>query len=74
MLLIHCPHCQEYRDEEEFSYGGEAHIVRPLEPEALSDEEWGDYLFFRTNAGVSTMRCGITQWAVDAILMRRAIR
>ncbi|MEJ6774212.1 MAG: sarcosine oxidase subunit delta [Porticoccaceae bacterium] len=50
MLLIHCPHCQEDRDEEEFSYGGEAHIVRPLEPEALSDEEWGDYLFFRTNS------------------------
>ena len=38
MLLIHCPHCQEDREEEEFSYGGEAHIVRPLEPEALNDE------------------------------------
>jgi len=27
MLLIHCPHCQEDREEEEFSYGGEAHIA-----------------------------------------------
>ncbi|MBL6895089.1 MAG: sarcosine oxidase subunit delta, partial [Porticoccaceae bacterium] len=25
MLLIYCPHCLEYREEEEFSYGGEAH-------------------------------------------------
>ena len=49
MLLIHCPHCREDREEEEFSYSGEAHIVRPLDPESLSDEAWGDYLFFRKN-------------------------
>ena len=49
MLRIYCPHCQEQREEDEFSYGGEAHIARPLEPEALSDEQWGDYLFFRKN-------------------------
>jgi sarcosine oxidase subunit delta len=48
MLLITCPWCGE-RDESEFSYGGEAHIVRPLDPDALSDEQWADYLFFRTN-------------------------
>ena len=46
MLLIYCPHCCEYRDEEEFSYSGEAHISRPTKPESMSDEEWGDYLFF----------------------------
>lgn len=49
MLHIFCPHCQEERSEEEFHYSGEAHIARPLEPETLSDEEWGDYLFFRKN-------------------------
>lgn len=49
MLHIHCPYCQELRAEEEFHYNGEAHIARPLQPEALSDEEWGDYLFFRKN-------------------------
>ena len=49
MLQIYCPHCRENRDEEEFSYSGEAHIVRPLNPEALSDKDWGDYLFFRKN-------------------------
>jgi len=48
VLLIPCPWCGE-RDETEFGYGGEAHIERPKEPEALSDEEWADYLFMRAN-------------------------
>ena len=48
MLSIHCPHCGP-RDQGEFGYGGEAHIVRPLEPDELSDAEWADYLFMRTN-------------------------
>ncbi len=48
MLLITCPWCGP-RDENEFSYGGEAHIVRPPDPYALSDAEWADYLFMRKN-------------------------
>ena len=48
MFLIPCPWCGE-RDESEFSCAGEAHIVRPLDPDALSDQEWGDYLFHRKN-------------------------
>ncbi len=48
MLLIECPYCGP-RDEHEFSYGGEAHIARPKNPEKLSDEKWADYLFMRTN-------------------------
>ena len=48
MLLISCPWCGQ-RDESEFSYGGEAHIVRPPEPDTLTDEQWADYLFCRTN-------------------------
>ena len=48
MLLIDCPYCGP-RDEHEFSCGGEAHIARPLEPDALSDEQWADYLFMRSN-------------------------
>ena len=48
MLLISCPWCGE-RDESEFSYGGEAHIARPENPDALSDAEWADYLFMRKN-------------------------
>ena len=49
MLQIHCPYCNEARNEEEFSCSGEAHISRPSAPEALSDQEWGEYLFFRKN-------------------------
>ena len=49
MLHIYCPYCQEPRGEEEFSYSGEAHIQRPLDPDALTDQQWGDYLFFRNN-------------------------
>ena len=48
MLLIRCPWCGE-RDEAEFSYGGEADIARPSQPESVSDETWGDYLFMRKN-------------------------
>lgn len=49
MLLIPCPYCGD-RPETEFSYGGEAHIERPRDPQALSDEEWAAFLFTRANA------------------------
>ena len=49
MFLIHCPWCGD-RAETEFSYGGEAGIKRPLEPDALTDAEWADYLFNRKNS------------------------
>ena len=49
MLSIYCPYCNEMRDEEEFSYSGEAHIKRPEKPFELTDEQWGQYLFFRKN-------------------------
>jgi sarcosine oxidase subunit delta len=48
MLLIECPWCGK-RAETEFSYGGEAGISRPPDPYALSDAEWADYLYMRTN-------------------------
>ncbi len=48
MLLIDCPWCGP-RAESEFGYGGEAHIARPKNPEKLSDEDWGDYLFMQSN-------------------------
>ncbi len=47
MLIIDCPWCGP-RDETEFQCGGEAHIVRP-DPDASSDADWADYLFFRAN-------------------------
>ena len=48
MLLISCPWCGP-RDEIEYQCGGQSHITRPEPPEAVSDETWGDYLFFREN-------------------------
>jgi sarcosine oxidase subunit delta len=49
MLLIHCPYCEEDRPEVEFTYGGQAHIARPLDPSAQTDSEWEQYLYLRTN-------------------------
>lgn len=48
MLYIKCPWCGD-RDETEFHYGGEAHIERPKDPDALTDAEWAEYVFMRTN-------------------------
>lgn len=49
MFVFHCPHCNEKREEEEFSYAGEAYIARPAAPDSATDAEWGDYLFMRKN-------------------------
>ena len=46
MFLISCPHCGP-RDEQEFTFGGEGHIVRP--DASADDETWGQYLYFRDN-------------------------
>jgi len=48
MLTIPCPNCGE-RDQSEFAYGGEAHRTRPAAPETLTDAQWADYVFMRTN-------------------------
>ncbi len=48
MLSITCPWCGE-RDEREFTYGGEAGVAHPADPEALTDEQWARYLYFRRN-------------------------
>ena len=49
MLLIPCPYCGVDRPEIEFRYSGEAHIDRPRDPGALSDLEWAQFLYFRSN-------------------------
>jgi sarcosine oxidase subunit delta len=48
MLLIPCPYCGE-RPELEFVHGGQAHIARPIDPGALSDQAWADFLYMRDN-------------------------
>ena len=49
MFVIHCPWCGP-RDQSEFSYGGEAHISRPTDSGDMSDAEWAEFVFMRTNA------------------------
>ncbi len=49
MLLIACPWCGD-RPENEFRYGGEAHIVRPNNPASLDDAAWADFLYMRSNS------------------------
>ncbi|MDI9408201.1 MAG: sarcosine oxidase subunit delta [Candidatus Pacebacteria bacterium] len=49
MLLISCPYCQETRPEIEFRNSGEAWLVRPRDPSTLNDEQWGDFLYGRSN-------------------------
>jgi sarcosine oxidase, subunit delta len=48
MLLIPCPWCG-VRPENEFHYGGEAHVARPSRPAELDDTAWAEFLYFRTN-------------------------
>ena len=49
MLRIPCPFCGP-RDEAEFSCGGEAHILRPLAQNKISDTAFAEYLFMRDNS------------------------
>lgn len=49
MLLIQCPYCEMERPELEFRYGGQAHITRPADPSAVTDEAWAEFLYMRDN-------------------------
>ena len=48
MLLIDCPYCGP-RPELEFSYAGQAHVVRPAHPSAVDADAWAGYLYLRAN-------------------------
>ena len=48
MLIIECPYCGR-RDQSEFSNGGEAHVKRPDGSSEISDREWSEYVFIRSN-------------------------
>jgi heterotetrameric sarcosine oxidase delta subunit len=48
MFIITCPYCGP-REQSEFHYGGEAHIVRPTDPQALTDGQWAEFVFMRSN-------------------------
>mgnify|MGYP001042023202 FL=1 len=48
MMQIPCPWCG-LRDEEEFCWGGQAHVTRPADPAKTSDGDWAAYQFHRLN-------------------------
>jgi len=47
-MRIVCPHCG-LRDQIEFTWGGDAEIVRPEKPDAIGEEAWSAYLYLRDN-------------------------
>lgn len=66
VLLIDCPYCGP-RAEVEFDWGGESNLARPGPHDAVSEETWAEYLFFRKNErGAATERWrhshGCRQW------------
>jgi heterotetrameric sarcosine oxidase delta subunit len=48
MLLINCPYCGP-RAQIEFSYGGDATVQRPVDPEKVTLDAWLDYVYLRDN-------------------------
>ncbi len=66
MLLIPCPWCGP-RNEVEFHYGGQADVSYPADPQATSDVDWAQFLFYRANPkGLFTERwfhaAGCRRW------------
>ncbi|HJV53476.1 MAG TPA: sarcosine oxidase subunit delta [Noviherbaspirillum sp.] len=66
MMQLTCPCCGG-RPENEFHCGGQTAIARTGPASAVSDEDWGEYLFFRDNPrGVHAERWhhtfGCGQW------------
>lgn len=48
MMIIPCPWCGD-RPEGEFVCMGEATPPRPADPNAMTDQEWTDWLILRQN-------------------------
>ena len=48
MLLIDCPYCGP-RSELEFSYAGQAHVIRPADPSSVDADAWAEFLYLRAN-------------------------
>ena len=47
-MLIKCPHCGT-RPSEEFTYLGDASVVRPTSNDPASMDQWFDYVYLRDN-------------------------
>ena len=65
-MLIPCPWCGP-RNEDEFTWGGEASRVRPDDPSELTHGQWADYMYNNLNekGWAIERRChskGCEQW------------
>ena len=58
--------------ELEFSYGGQAHLARPANPAALSDQDWADYLYMRAQPQGRARRALASRARLRALLQRAA--
>ena len=47
-MRIKCPWCGE-RYLAEFSYQGDATVIRPKDPNLVSDHDWYNYVYLRDN-------------------------
>ena len=70
MQLIPCPWCGP-RDEVEFHYGGQAHVPYPEDPQALDDEAWARYVFFRDNPKGAVRRALVPRGRLPPLVQRR---
>lgn len=73
MLQITCPVCDAEGDETEFTYGHQAHIVRPVADKA-TPESWKKYLFDRDNEKAFMPSAGCTPMAAASGSMPCATR
>jgi len=46
-MRIACPHCGR-RDVGEFVWSDHAPVARPPQPDAATDAQWTDFLYFRS--------------------------
>ncbi len=69
MQLIACPWCGD-REEEEFSYGGQAHVPYPGDPAALDDQAWAEYVFVRRQPAGAVPRTLAPHGGLSALVQR----
>ena len=71
MFLIHCPYCDEHREEEEFHASGEAHLPRRLIRITVLIKSGESISTFARTRAVYTASCGCTPLVVASISILR---
>lgn len=74
MLLIRCPYCHETLPEAEFTYAGQAHVVRAADPHLRVMNSGKNSCSSAKTLGVRISSAGGTCMAAAASSMRCATR